>query len=115
MKSYKGWALLSVAIQATTIIVLKLAANDCGELFCWSFVHYYAAAVSLLFFRVLSWNFALSKGNLSDVYVFTALTPVLLLWLSIAFLNEEIGIASIAGASVIAMAIYMQQRNKQKI
>lgn len=96
-------------------MVLKYAAIACGDYFCWSLAYCYAAVVCLIMFRVIFWNMALSRGNLSDVYVFTALTPVLLLLLSSAVLNEKVSITSALGTSVIVFAIYVQQRGESKV
>ena len=111
---YRGWALLSVAAQAAAVVVLKMAAVECGGYFCLSLSHYYGAAVCLMVCWVIFWNRALSRGNLSDVYVFTALTPVFLLVLSVVVLDERIGITSSLGAVLISLAIYMQQREQHK-
>ena len=114
LKSYKVWALLSVSSQVVSIITLKYAATGCGSYFCWTLIYFYLAVSVLIFFRVIFWNKALSRGSLSDVYVFTALTPVMLLWLSRAVLNEQISALSIFGTCIIVFAIYMQQRRVRK-
>ena len=110
MKGYRVWALLSVFIQVVSIVALKYAAIACGDYFCWSLANYYGAVVCLLFLRVVFWNLALSRGNLSDVYVFTVLNPVFLLCLSSIVLNENVSITSAFGAGVVVFAIFMQQR-----
>lgn len=113
-KSYKVWALLSVCSQVVSIVTLKYAATGCGSYFCWTLIYFYLAVSVLIFFRVIFWNKALSRGSLSDVYVFTALTPVMLLWLSKAILNEQTSALSIFGTCIIVFAIYMQQRKGRK-
>lgn len=115
LKSYKVWALLSVSSQVVSIITLKYAATGCGSYFCWTLIYFYLAVSVLIFFRVIFWNKALSRGSLSDVYVFTALTPVMLLWLSRAVLNEQISALSIFGTCIIVFAIYIQQRRGGKV
>ena len=110
LKSYKVWALLSVSSQVVSVVTLKYAATGCGSFFCWSLIYFYVALAFLFVFRVIFWNKALSRGTLSDVYVFTALTPVLLLWLSSAVLNEQISAHSAFGTCIVVFAIYMQQR-----
>lgn len=108
--SYKVWALLSVFAQVTSVVILKYAAIGCGSYYCNSLVFFYVAVGVLIFARVIFWNKALALGRLSDVYVFTALTPILLLWLSGVILNEEISIVSALGTCIVVFAIYMQQR-----
>lgn|SRR5574340_708307 len=110
MKNYWVWAFLSILFQACTIIILKYAAISCEGRWCWSFLYLYLIAVSLMFSRVIFWNKALSLGKLSDVYAFTATTPVILLLLSIVVLNERISLTSAIGASVVVWAIYMHKR-----
>lgn len=112
LKHYTFWALLSVLIQSFTIIILKYAAVQCGQLFCWSVAGFYLLAAACIGSRVITWNLALSKGNLSDVYVFTALNPVLLLVLAFLILGEHVSTISIAGAVIIVSGIYLQQRGK---
>jgi drug/metabolite transporter (DMT)-like permease len=114
LKSYKIWALLSVSSQVVSIVTLKYAATRCGSYFCWTLIYCYLAVSVLIFFRVIFWNKALSRGSLSDVYVFTALTPVMLLWLSRAVLSEQTSALSIFGTFIIVFAIYMQQRRRRK-
>lgn len=114
LQSYKIWALLSVLSQVVSVVILKYAAIGCGSLFCWSVAYFYMAVGLLIAFRVIFWNKALSRGNLSDVYVFTALTPVLLLWLSSAVLGEHISTLNVLGTCIVVLAIYKQQRIGRK-
>ena len=115
LSDYRTFALLSVVLQVLSIVVLKYAAIICGEFFCWSLIYYYAIVAGFIFLRVMFWNLALSKRNLSDVYIFTALNPVLLLWLSSAVLNEKVSIFSTLGSGIVVFAIFMQQRKDLNI
>lgn len=112
--SYKIWAILSVLSQVISVVILKYAALGCSNYFCWSLFYFYAAVAVLIFSRVIFWNKALARGGLSEAYVFTALTPVFLLWLSSAVLNEKISLLSIVGTCIVVFAIYMQQRVRQQ-
>ncbi len=109
-RSYKIWAILSVLSQVVSVVILKYAALGCSNYFCWSLFYFYAVVAVLIFSRVIFWNKALARAALSEVYVFTALTPVFLLWLSNAVLNEKISPLSILGTCIVVFAIYMQQR-----
>lgn len=111
---YRVWALLSVFLQVLSIIVLKYTAISCGSFFCWPLVYFYASVAFFILLRVLFWNLALSRGTLSNVYMFTALTPMLMLWLSVAILDEKISLTSALGTGIVVLAIYMQQRGRQK-
>lgn len=112
--SYKMWAILSVLSQVVSVVTLKYAALGCSSYFCWSLFYLYAAITVLIFSRVIFWNKALARGGLGEVYVFTALTPVLLLWLSNVVLNEKISPLSGVGTCIVVFAIYMQQRTGRK-
>src|SRR5690242_10186324 len=102
---YRIFALLSVFLQVVSILALKYLAMKCGGLFCWPLIYYYAAVAGLIFLRVISWNLALTKGNLRNVYAFTALNPVLLLWLSSVVFDEKVSLISALGTSIIVFAI----------
>jgi drug/metabolite transporter (DMT)-like permease len=103
------WAIASVLSQSLTIVLLKSGAQQCGKAFCVAQVPIYAIAASFIAFRVVTWNMALRRGRLSGIYVYTALNPVVLLALSVAFLRESVSIWAIVGACMISLAIYLHQ------
>jgi drug/metabolite transporter (DMT)-like permease len=103
------WAIVSVLSQSLTIVLLKAGAQQCGKAFCAAQIPAYAIAGSFIVFRVISWNMALRRGRLSRIYVYTALNPVVLLALSVAFLRESVSIWAVVGACMISLAIYLHQ------
>jgi len=115
VRDYRALAFLSISLQVSSVLILKYAAIICGGLFCWSSFYYYVTVTGFIFLRVIFWNLALSRGNLSAVYAFTALNPVLLLWLSKIVLNERVSFISALGTSIIVLAIFMQHGKEFKI
>lgn len=109
IRGHGVWALLSVLCQALSIVVLKSAAQQCGKAFCSGQIPLYAVVGAFLVFRVLSWNIALRRGRLSNVYLYTALNPVVLLALSVIFLREHLGAGALVGSCMISVAIYLHR------
>ncbi|CAM2141529.1 membrane protein of unknown function [Pararobbsia alpina] len=106
------WALVSVLSQSLTIVLLKAGAQQCGKAFCVAQIPVYAIAGSFIVFRVISWNIALRRGRLSRIYAYTALNPVVLLALAVAFLRESVSIWAVVGACMISLAIYLHQDDR---
>lgn len=106
------WALVSVLSQSLTIVLLKAGAQQCGKAFCVAQIPIYAIAASFIVFRVVSWNVALRRGRLSRIYAYTALNPVVLLALSVAFLRETVSAWAVVGACMISLAIYLHQDDR---
>ena len=60
-----------------------------------------------------SWQIALEKGNTAKISNLAYITPfVSLIWTRI-FLNEKIGILSVAGLAVIVLGIFVQLKDKK--
>ena len=111
LKSYRAWAILSICLQVASVILLKHASNSCDGFFCVTSAMMFGLVFLFMGLRVLFWNFALSNGQLSDVYVLNAFSPILLLIFSSIFLGEVVSQLSYIGMMIVAFAVYMHQKN----
>lgn len=114
VRDYRAFALLSVILQGLAVVALRHCANICGTFFCFQMSAWYAVVACMILGRVLIWNMALSRGQLSNVYVFTALNPVFLLCFSFLLLGERTSRVSLLGAATIVVAIYYSQRRGRR-
>lgn len=53
------------------------------------------------------WIFVLSKEKLTDVYAFTALTFVLVYLAGVFFLQERVGLVTLAGVVLVLLGLYL--------
>lgn len=111
LRSYRAWALLSICLQVASVILLKHASNSCDGFFCATSAMIFGLVFLCMGLRVIFWNLALAKGQLSDVYVLNAFSPILLLIFSSIFLGESVSQLSYAGVVIVTLAVYMHQKN----
>lgn len=112
LSSYKFFTLTCIISQVIAIVLLKKSLLMCGSLFCISATSLYIAIVALIAVRIVFWNIALSKAPLSKIYVFTSLTPALLILVSAIFLSEKISSLSMLGGLLITAGIFLNQRKQ---
>lgn len=69
-----------------------------------------AAGLALYAIGTATWIFVLSREKLVDVYVFTALTFVLVYIGAVALLGEQIKVSSVVGIGLVLAGLFMVAR-----
>lgn len=110
--TYKKYSILllivlNISLQVSSFILVKYAALESESYIDIFFNLFYIAALFLTIISSVVWQKILKEKNLSEVYPFNAVVPLLLLVSGSLFFNEIISVNNIIGSFLVMIGIFM--------